>query len=92
MRGVPAGGAGMGASWAVCRRAKRPAWLPINEEPDVEPDAPQNGPKGRQPAVRAWKHWKHLIERKWRLAMLRKMWNIVGTYLQVVSERRNSLR
>ena len=82
----------MGASWAVCRRAKRPAWLPINEEPDLEPDAHRDGPRGRQPAVRAWKHWKHLIERGWRLAMLRKMWSIVGTYLQVVSQRGNSLR
>ena len=97
MRGVPAGGAGMGALLAVPQtaRAKRPAWLP-NDEPDLEPDANRDGPRGRQPAAAASaaavRAWEHLIARIWRLGQVRKLWAAVGTYLQEVKRRGRELQ
>ena len=86
----------MGASWAVCRRAKRPAWLPINEEPDLEPDAHRDGPRGRQPAAAASaaavRAWEHLIARIWRLAQIRQLWAAVGHYLNLVKQRGRALQ
>ena len=87
----------MGALLAVPQtaRAKRPAWLP-NDEPDLEPDANRDGPRGRQPAAAASaaavRAWEHLIARIWRLAQIRQLWAAVGHYLQLVRQRGSSLQ
>ena len=86
------GGAGMGALLAVPQtaRARRPAWLPV-DEPDREPDANRDGPGGRQLAAAASaaavRAWEHLIARIWRLGQIRKLWAAVGTHLREVKQR-----
>ena len=86
----------MGALLAVPQtaRAKRPAWLPV-DEPDLEPDANRDGPRGRQLAAAASaaavRAWEHLIARLWRLAKIRQLWADVGGYLKRVKERGRAL-